>query len=133
VAEPDETTHTAQRVLLADADVQVRAALVLLLSREPRLRVAGQAADADELITHAKTSPPDLVVLEWELPGLHRGDTLLRLRSACPDADFIVLSVRPERICEALAGGFQTFVSKTDPPGRLVTAVRAVMARAPSG
>jgi DNA-binding NarL/FixJ family response regulator len=133
VADTDQTTHTARRVLLADADAHVRAALVLLLRREPRLRVVGQAADAEELITRATTSPPDLVVLEWELPGLQRGDTLVRLRSACLGAAFIVLSVRPERSCEALAGGFETFVSKADPPGRLLTAVRAVLPRPPRG
>ena len=111
------------RVLLADDQSKVRSALRLLLEQEPELSVVGEATDADELLAQAETVCPDIVLLDWELPGLSRNDVLSTLRARWPRLKVIALSGRPEARQAALDAGADAFVSKGDPPEQLLVAV----------
>jgi DNA-binding NarL/FixJ family response regulator len=117
-----------RRVLVADADPDVRAALCLLLRREPEVRLVGQTGDPQVLLTLAAAERPDIVVLDWTLAEFHNGDILARLRAMCPGAVILALSVRPEQRVDVLARGIQTFVSKADAPAQVLAAVRAAAA-----
>ena len=111
------------RVLLADDQSKVRSALRLLLEQEPELDVVGKATDADELVAQVGTVCPDIVLLDWELPGLPRHDVLSVLHARCPRLKVIALSGRPEARQAALDAGADAFVSKGDPPEQLLAAV----------
>ena len=111
------------RVLLADDQSKVRSALRLLLEQEPELSGVSEATDADELLAQVGTVCPDIVLLDWELPGLPRHDALSALRARCPRLKVIALSGRPEARQAALAVGADAFVSKGEPPERLLAAV----------
>ena len=67
------------RVLIADDQPQVRSALRLLLRQDPAMVVVGEAGDAEEALKLAATRTPDLVLLDWELPGQRNGTTLAGL------------------------------------------------------
>ena len=113
------------RVLLADDRPKTRFALQLLLERQPGIQVVGEAADAEELLVRAMETLPNVVLLDWELPNLAiDGSSLSSLRGVCPHLCVIVLSGRPETRMTALAAGADAFVSKADPPERLLAAVR---------
>ena len=111
------------RVLLADDQSKVRSALRLLLEQEPELSGVSEATDADELLAQVGTFRPDIVLLDWELPGLEADGLLPTLRELCPRLKVIALSGRPEACRAALAAGADAFVSKGDPPERLLAAV----------
>jgi DNA-binding NarL/FixJ family response regulator len=113
------------RVLLADDQLKVRLALKLLLEQESEVRVVGEAAEAQDLLAHVTADCPDLVLLDWGLPDMAGEELLAALREACPAVSVIVLSGQPEAEENALAAGADAFVSKTDPPERLLAAVRA--------
>lgn len=112
------------RVLLADDQPEVRSALRLLLEQEPGLTVVAEVAEALELSALVKETCPDMVLLDWELPGQPSADILLTLRSFCPSMTVVVLSVRPEARSAALLAGADAFVSKGDPPEQLLVTVR---------
>ena len=111
------------RILLVDSQPRVRFALRVLLERQPGLEVAGEASDADSLLTEASKAQPDLVLLGWELPGLTARTLLLSLRQICPHVFVIALSGRPEAREIALSAGADSFVSKADPPDLLLAAI----------
>jgi len=111
------------RVLLADNQPKVRSALRLLLEQEPGLSVIGEAAEAEDLLAQVEATQPDLVLLDWELHGLRTVERLAALRTLCPRLKVIALSGRPEARRAALAAGVDAFVSKGDPPERLLAAV----------
>ncbi|NIO69112.1 MAG: response regulator [Anaerolineae bacterium] len=117
------------RVLLADDQTKVRSALRLLLEQEPGLSVVGEAAEAEDLLAQVEATQPDLVLLDWELPGLRTDDRLSALRTLCPRLKVIALSGQPEARRAALTAGADAFVSKGDPPERLLTTLRAVGGR----
>ena len=111
------------RVLLADDQSKVRSALRLLLEQEPELSVVGEAAEVEDLLAQVEATQPDLVLLDWELPGLRADDRLSALRTLCPRLKVIALSGRPEARRAALSAGADAFVSKGDPPEQLLAAV----------
>ena len=114
------------RVLLADKQTKVRSALRLLLEQEPGLSVVGEAAEAEDLLAQVEATQPDLVLLDWELLDQGGAATLAGLRAARPGLVVIALSGRSEARQAALAAGADAFVSKGDPPERLLTTLRAV-------
>lgn len=113
------------RVLLADDQPEVRSALRLLLEQEPELSIVGEAAETEDLLARAGSGQLDLVLLDWELPGPREGDLLVRLRAIYPGVRVVALSGRPESRRAALSAGADAFVSKGDPPERLLAAVQA--------
>ncbi len=117
------------RILIADDQPQVRSALRLLLIHERDVTVVGEAGDAEQLLELVVELQPDLVLLDWELPGQDICTTLAGLQAARPGLAVIALSGRPEARRTALAAGANAFVSKGDPPERLLTELQAVSAR----
>jgi DNA-binding NarL/FixJ family response regulator len=111
------------RVLLADDQSKVRSALRLLLSQEPEIDVLGEAVDATGLLDWGKAACPDLVLLDWELPGFNTG-LLDTLQDCCPSLTVIALSGQPEARQAAARAGVDAFVSKADPPEQLLAAIR---------
>lgn len=111
------------QILLADDQPKVRFALRVLLERRAGLEMAGEAVNAEELLTQAQTTHPDLVLLGWELPGLATVGWLSALREIHPDLYVIALSGRPGARRAALAAGADAFISKTDPPERLLATI----------
>ena len=111
------------QILLAEDQPQVRFALRVLLERQPGLEVAGEAVNGEDLLALAGGTCLDLVLLAWELPGLAGVGGLPALRRLCPELSVIVLSGRPEARQAALSAGADAFVSKSDPPDRLLAAI----------
>jgi DNA-binding NarL/FixJ family response regulator len=111
------------RILLADAQPKVRFALRVLLERQPGVTITDEAADAVQLLVQAMNTCPNVVLLAWDLPGLSELDSVSALRRVCPDVVIIALSVRSEARRAALDAGVDAFVSKGEPPERLLAAI----------
>lgn len=113
------------RILLADDQARVRFALRVLLAQQPGIKVVGEASSADDLAAQLMATCPDLALLDWELPGLAEIGGLPALRQLCPRLAVTVLSGRPGARRAAQAAGADAFVSKGDPPERLLAAIHA--------
>jgi two-component system response regulator DesR len=113
------------RILLADDQAKVRSALRLLLRLQPGMDVVGETAETEGLLGQVKEIRPDLILLDWELPGPTSNGLLTAIRARCPRLKVIALSGRPEARRAALEAGADAFVSKGAPPERLLSALRA--------
>lgn len=111
------------RILVADDQPKVRFALRVALERQPGDKAIGEAIDANDLVAQAKSVCPDLVLLDWDLPGMSAGEILHQLRQRCPFLKVIVLSEKSELAQTAMAIGADAFVSKTDLPEHLLAAI----------
>jgi DNA-binding NarL/FixJ family response regulator len=111
------------RILLADGQSKVRFALRVLLERQAGVQVVGEATTAQELLSQAKATCPDLVLLGWELPGMAGESLVTALRSQCSKLAVIALSGQPGVQREVLAAGADDFVSKGKPPEHLLAAI----------
>lgn len=113
------------RVLIADDQADVRYALRTLLQLAPGLdvEVVGEVADGGSLLAEIEARQPDVLLLDWKLPGLR---TLAYLRFLYPHTSMIVLSLRAEARQAALDAGADAFVYKGGPVEQLVAAVQQV-------
>jgi DNA-binding NarL/FixJ family response regulator len=114
------------RVLIADRRTEVRAALALLLGQEPGVEIGGQARDSAELLSLMETVRPDVVLLEWGLPGRPVARLVAMLHALAWAPRVLVLALREERRGAALAAGADAFASKDESPERLLDALRAL-------
>ena len=112
------------RVLLADGRDQVRSALHILLDQEPEVTLVGDVDDARNLPAAIAAAQPDVVLLDWELPYLVGSQMLVTLRTRFPELQVIVLSCQLENRHVVLMSGADAFVSKIDPPDRLLVLLR---------
>ena len=114
-------------VLLADDQTMVRSALRLLLGQEPAVQVVGEAADATGLLLVVGEKAPDLILLDWELPGLPIDRLLRLLWHERPSLKIIAMSSRPEAESAALAAGVHAFISKNEAPDRVLAIVQSLI------
>lgn len=105
-----------KRILLADSDRDLRSALGLLLQTRLGVQVMGEASSMPELFLQIVQVCPDLIVLDWDLPGEPRVDRIKLLKADAPNAKVVVLSVRTEVAAQAQAAKADGFINKADPP-----------------
>ena len=112
------------RLVIADDQIQVRSALRLFLEQAGGFAVVGEADDVVAALALVAQQQPDLLIVDWELPGGGGMTVLEAVRRAAPGSRVLVLSGLPEARRAALQAGADGFVSKGDPPERFLAAVR---------
>lgn len=117
------------KIVLADAEPNVRSALGLLLEHEPGIHIAGVADNSTDLLENVRTHHPDVVFMDWHLRGETAQAVLAAMHSARPCVRVIVLSGHPELRQVAFEAGADGFVSKADPPEALLSALRTVLSK----
>ena len=103
------------RILVVDDHTLFRRGLTALLSREARLAVVGDAADAGEALRRAGELQPDVILLDNHLPGVNGVDALPALREAAPGACILLLTVSEDSndMATALRNGASAYLLKT--------------------
>lgn len=80
----------ALRVLLVDDSPVFLDAAAKLLAREAGIQVIGQATSGAEAVAQVVVLKPQLVVMDWEMPGMN-GLEALKIIKALPDPPRVVL------------------------------------------
>ena len=119
-----ESHSIGLRVLVVDDDADVRAALRLVLLQQPDIATVSIVDSVDNLLVQVVASAADVVLLDWDGCASDAGDSVLLARRLRPELAVIALSARPEARQHALVSGATAFVSKGDPPERVLEAVR---------
>jgi DNA-binding NarL/FixJ family response regulator len=117
-----EAQEAAMRILIADSHVHVRAALRLLFEQQGEFVVCGAVADSENLLAQVCTTLPDLILLDWNLPGLQPYYLLQALKRYRPAILLLATSVNPENARNALASGVDGFILKSLPPDEFLQA-----------
>lgn len=118
------------RLLIADDETLLRAAIGALLDLEDDLEVVAQAGDGREAIELARMHLPDVVLLDLEMPGLDGIETAEALLRERPGLPIVLLTrhARPGVLKRALAAGVRGFLGKAVEPAHLAVVVREVHA-----
>lgn len=99
-------------IFLALSEKHVLEALRFLLQQQDDVAIAGEARSAEDLLTQVCKSAPDVLLLDWNLPGAHHQRLIRALRECCPTAKLIALSVKPEHEAAAKEYGLDGFLSQ---------------------
>jgi DNA-binding NarL/FixJ family response regulator len=114
----------AVRILVAESRRDVRSALRLLLEQGSDMVVASEISRAEDLLEQVRLTRPDVITLDCDLPGLRTEELLAAVRSICPRVWVVALCSRSEARAAALSAGADAFVSKADPPRRLLDVIK---------
>ncbi|MDE2000874.1 MAG: response regulator, partial [Burkholderiales bacterium] len=128
--DPAQNPTLPVRVMVVDDHTLFRRGLIALLSRDRRLSVVADAADAGEALRHAQTLQPDVMLLDNHLPGVHGIDALPQLIEACPKTKIVMLTVSEDAtdLAQALARGAAGYLLKTIEGDALAEAIMRVLA-----
>jgi DNA-binding NarL/FixJ family response regulator len=121
------------RILVADDHDVVRTGLRALLEAESDFEVCGEARDGREAVKEACRLVPDVVILDFSMPGMNGLEVTRRIRKALAKTEVLVLTAYDsEQLARALLGaGALGYMSKSDADRDLVVAVRSVSQRRP--
>jgi len=129
-----DTLPMKPKILVVDDEAPIRNMLALSLSRaEMNVELA---AGGDEALSHLNSgeSPPDLIVMDWMMPGLD-GLQLTRTLRETPrlaDIPIIMLTARGAETdrTSGLDSGADDYIVKPFSTRELISRVRAVLRRA---
>jgi DNA-binding NarL/FixJ family response regulator len=118
------------RVLLADDDRLVRAAIDAILRPAGDIELVAQAADGREAIDLAVRHRPDVALLDVRMPVLDGLAALREIRRLAPGVNSVVLTTfgEDEYVAQALSAGAAGFLLKDSAVDELPTAIRAAAA-----
>jgi DNA-binding NarL/FixJ family response regulator len=108
------------RILVVDKRLRIRSALRLLIEHATDHSVVAEVATSEKLTSTIWETAPDLVLLEWEfMREINRG-MIATLKADHPQMKVVVLSGQPHCRKSAIDAGADHFMSKVDPPDRLL-------------
>jgi DNA-binding response OmpR family regulator len=118
-----------QNVLVIDDDAAVTSALRRGLSYAGFAVATANSGEAG--LSAARDQPPDVVVIDWMMPGMNGMDVLARLRSADANLPVLMLTGKdaPADQVQGLEGGADDYVIKPFTFEVLVARLRALLRR----
>jgi DNA-binding NarL/FixJ family response regulator len=114
------------RILIADPDSATRKALILLLQRKLGTECILEVQDVEALIRTLAETPPDLLLLDWQLYGSPAPETCRLLRRAFPHLKILLLSVDAEDETAAREAGAD-FIHKGASPDDLIATLTPLL------
>jgi len=118
------------KILIADDHDIVRTGMKALLEDQPGWQVVAEAATGRQAVDKAKTTAPDVVVLDVTMPELNGLEAARQIKKLLPHVEILILTVHEsEQIAsEVMKVGARGYILKSDAGRELVAAVKAVSA-----
>jgi DNA-binding NarL/FixJ family response regulator len=120
------------RVLLADDQVLLRGSLAVLIDRESDMEVVGEAGDGAEAVALARSTAPDVVLMDVRMPGVDGLEATAQILADPGVGDVRVVMLTTfeldDYVLRALRIGASGFLLKGIEPAELLDAVRVVAA-----
>ncbi len=115
------------RVMLVDDHEVVLEGLIRILEREGGIQVVAVARTAEEALEKVERFPPDVAIVDIQLPGMNGIELIRRLKQAHPRIEAITLTVFDDEqfAKQAIRAGAIGYVIKDAAKEELVKAVRA--------
>ncbi|MFF4094192.1 response regulator [Streptomyces sp. NPDC001834] len=120
------------RVLLVDDQALLRSAFRVLVDSEADMEVVGEAADGAQAVEIARSTRPDVVLMDIRMPGTD-GLAATRMISADPElagVRVVMLTTFEvdEYVVQSLRAGASGFLGKGAEPDELLAAIRIAAA-----
>lgn len=117
------------RILLADDHVLIRAGLREALTGIENLEIVGEVGNGRELMTALKSSRPDLLVMDVNMPDFEPVEAVQRIRKMYPALKILVVSAYDDQsyVVGLLSAGVNGYHLKDQPLSDLLLAVQRIL------
>lgn len=120
-------------ILLVDDNATFREGMRTFLQAQPDFEVIAEASNGIEALRLANLLVPDLVLLDWQMPGMSGLGVLAEIRQMQLSTHVIILSMHNDEAYVSLAmqNGAYGYILKDDIVTQLPEAVRMAMSGKP--
>ena len=117
-------------VLIADDEAVVRETISIYVNSAPDMQVVGTAADGRAAMQMAETLRPDIILMDIQMPRVDGVEAVAEVLRLLPRTHVVMITTFTSReaVVPALRAGALGYVLKSDPPERLLSAVREAVA-----
>ncbi len=122
------STNAPLRILIADDSQEIRGSIERLLSLESSLEIVGLAADGQRAIELARSTQPDIAILDVAMPRCDGVAASEQILAESPSTRVILMSVDgdPEALRRGMRAGAREFLTKPFDAEELGHVVRRV-------
>ena len=115
------------RVLVADDDPDIRSLVTDVIAREDSMELVGTANSGEEAVKLADEQKPDLVVMDWAMPGGGGDQAAKQITSRQPETRILGVSAHdPGQASYVMqTAGSVGFLPKPFTPSQLAEAIRS--------
>jgi DNA-binding NarL/FixJ family response regulator len=112
------------KIILADHHPQALWALKTMLQEKSQFNVIGDAMDAYKLLNLVIENPPDLILMDSELPGMANTNLINELHKVAPKLIVVMMGGSNADGGMLIKAGADAFVSKSDPPDKMLKTIQ---------
>jgi NarL family two-component system response regulator LiaR len=122
------------RILVVDDENVIRDGIVTMLRLQPDMQVVGEGLDGLQAVSLAKTTKPDVILLDLKMPRQDGLSTIPKLVEVAPEGRILVLTghVEHEKVYQAVKSGALGYLLKDATRAQLLQAIRDVADGKPS-
>lgn len=123
---PADTDAMEIRIAIVEDDTAAREGLRMLIDGTHGFRCAGTWGSAEQALRGLSSPPPDVLLLDIQLPGLPGSEAVRFFHERYPEMAILMLTLHDDedRIFESLCNGARGYLLKKTPPARLLEAIR---------
>lgn len=117
-------------VSLIEDDADIRQGLTLLLNNTEGFACTVAYQDCETALKQIRSDPPDVLLMDIQLPGMSGIEGVRRIKQILPDLDIVMLTIHDDdrRVFESLCAGACGYLVKTTPPAKILEAIKEVHA-----
>jgi len=117
-------------ISIVEDNAAFRESLAQMLDKTPGFRCLHTYGSAELALAKIPSPPPDVVLMDINLPGINGVECVRRLHTLVPAVRVIMLTVyeNTENIYAALKAGASGYILKRTAPAKLLEAIQDVMA-----
>ena len=118
------------KVAIVEDDAGIRASLAALIRRAPEFKLTGDYPDADAALKAIPEKPPNVVLMDINLPGMNGVECVRQLKATLPAVQFLMLTVYEDSdsLFRSLKAGASGYLLKRTASARLLEAIQDVHA-----
>lgn len=118
------------KVAIVDDDEGIRTTLASLIRRHSAFRLLGEYPDAETALREIPKRPPDVVLMDINLPGMKGVECVRQLKAELPAVQFLMLTVYEDSdsLFNSLKAGASGYLLKRTASARLLEAIEDVHA-----
>lgn len=123
-----KANDSAIKVAIVDDEPVVRSGLENLLKRSPGFACVGTYADGESAMSTLPQKPPDVLLMDIQLPGIDGISAIRTLRGQLPNTEIIMLTAMEDhdRIFASFTAGASGYLLKHTAPNKILEAIREV-------
>src|SRR5262249_31712422 len=116
------------KVAIVEDNDAIRESLAVILNGSPGFSCLYACRSAEEAVRRIPLDPPDVVLMDINLPRMSGIDCVRQLKASLPKTQIIMLTIEEDsqRVFQSLEGGATGYLVKNLPPAKILEAIEEV-------